>query len=312
MRLTLASPMKPPVPLRNDWVSRVRYHLSRQFAAYLFLLPALLTFALVAWYPITQAIQMSFQDVRLAGESTWVGLKNFELMGKDPALGVIWANALQFAVLSLTMGYGVPIFLAILIREMRNAKGFFRVVYFLPTVVPISIAVIVWRFIFDPDAGFLNSFLKVFGVEAQKWLQDPNLVKPSMVAIMTWAAFGTTTLIYLSSLQEIPTELYEAAELDGAPPLARVRFITLPHLAPIMSLLLILQVMAVVQVFTEPFLLTKGGPGRATLTPVLHIYNRAFLRADIGYASAWSLILVVALMVFSLFYQIINRRLSAD
>ncbi len=175
--------------------------------------------------------------------------------------------------------------------------GFFRIVYFLPTVVPISIAVIVWRFIYDPDAGFLNSFLAIFGVTAQMWLQNPALVKPAIVLVMTWGTFGTTTLIYLSSLQEIPTELYEAAELDGASPLSRIRHITLPHLAPIMSLLFVLQVITVVQVFTEPFLLTNGGPGKETLTPVLHIYNRAFLRADIGYASAWSVMLVIVLGV---------------
>jgi len=208
------------------------------------------------------------------------------------------------------MGYSLPILVAILIREMRIAKGFFRIVYFLPTVVPISIAVIVWRFIYDPDSGFLNQLLQVFGIEAQRWLRDPNLVKPSIVLVMTWGAFGATTLIYLSSLHEIRVELYEAAELDGASPLQRIRYITLPHLAPVMSLLFVLQVLAVVQVFTEPFLLTRGGPGRETLTPVLHIYNRAFLRMDMGYASAWSVVLVIFLMLFSGVYQMINRRFN--
>jgi multiple sugar transport system permease protein len=152
----------------------------------------------------------------------------------------------------------------------------------------------------------------VFGVAPQRWLREASLVKPSIVMIMTWGTFGTTTLIYLSSLQEIPIDLYEAAELDGASPLHRVRYITFPYLAPIMSLLFVLQVLAVVQVFTEPFLLTKGGPGRETLTPVLHIYNRAFLKADVGYAAAWSVSLVIFLMLFSSIYQLINRRFVVE
>lgn len=292
--------------------SRFMVQLSNQTVAYLFLLPALLAFALVAWYPIIRAFEMSFQEVSLRGVSTWIGFDNYRLMERDPALDIVWRNSFQFAMWSILLGYALPVVLAILIREMRIAKGFFRVVYFLPTVVPVSIGIIVWRFFYDPDSGFLNEMLGVFGVAPQRWLQDPNLVKPSIVAIMTWSAFGTTTLIYLSSLQEISTELYEAAELDGASPLRRVWHITLPHLAPTMSLLFVLQVLAVVQVFTEPFLLTKGGPGRETLTPVLHIYNRAFLRADMGYASAWSVMLVIVLAIFSGVYQVFNRYINRN
>jgi multiple sugar transport system permease protein len=143
-------------------------------------------------------------------------------------------------------------------------------------------------------------------------LQEAALVKPALVAMMTWGAFGSTALIYLSTLQEIPTELYEAAELDGANPLQRIRNITIPHLLPLMSTLFILQVIAVVQVFTEPFLLTKGGPGRETLTPALHIYNRAFIRIDLGYAAAWSVSLILVLLVASLAYRVINSKLNPD
>lgn len=312
MSVRAASRMKPAYLSTNSWMNRLIFRLTNQAVAYLFLLPALLIFALVAWYPMGRAFQMSFQDVKLRGDSTWVGLDNFRLMEHDPALTDVWNNSLEFAWWSILLGYTLPVVLAILIREMRIAKGFFRVVYFLPTVVPVSIAVIIWRFIYDPDAGFLNELLKIFGINSQLWLQDPSLVKPAIVAVMTWGAFGTTTLIYLSNLQEIPVELYEAAELDGASPLRRIRHITIPHLAPMMSLMFILQVLAVVQVFTEPFLLTKGGPGRESLTPVLHIYNRAFMRMDIGYASAWSVVLVIFLMIFSSVYQTVNRHFTAD
>ncbi|MBI5928017.1 MAG: sugar ABC transporter permease [Chloroflexi bacterium] len=291
--------------------SGLAYRLSRHITGYLFLIPAIIVFGLVAWYPIVRAFQMSFQEVSLLGESKNVGFENYELIEKDPARKVLFENSLEFASWSILLGYAVPVVVAILVREMRFGKGFFRIVYFLPSVVPVSIAVIVWRFIYDPDAGVLNELLKLFGIKGQLWLYDVKLAKPSIVAVMTWGTFGTTTLIYLSSLLDIPTELYEAAELDGASPLMRIRHITLPHLAPVMSLLFVIQILAVVQVFTEPYLFTKGGPGRETLTPVMHIYNRAFGRADMGYAAAWSVVLVIILMVFSSFYQLFNHRVAA-
>ncbi|MCC6616162.1 MAG: sugar ABC transporter permease [Anaerolineae bacterium] len=291
-------------------MARFRAQLPRQITAYLFLLPALIAFGLFAWYPIVNSVVMSFQDVSLTGASTWVGLHNFELMLKDPATGVIWKNVAEFLFWSLALGFFVPVIIALLVREMRIGKGFFRVVYFLPTVVPAAVAVIIWRFIYDPDAGILNELLRQLGMSRQLWLQDLTLAKPALVAVMTWNAFGTTALIYLASLQDISQELYEAAELDGASPWQRVLHIGLPHLYPIMSLMFLLQIIAVVQVFTEPFLLTFGGPGRETLTPAMHIYNRAFIRVDLGYASAWSVTMIVVLAVFSIIYRVVNSRLS--
>jgi multiple sugar transport system permease protein len=292
--------------------SKIRAALPRQISAYLFLLPALAVFALFAWLPILKSIEMSFQNVRLGGEATWAGLDNFKLMFKDPAFEIAWKNSLEFTIWSLLLGFFSPIAIAILVREMRIGKGFFRIVYFLPTVVPTAIAVIIWRFIYDPDGGALNEILKHLGVVRQLWLQDPALAKPSLIAVMTWSAFGTTALIYLASLQDVSQELYEAAELDGASPVQRIMHISLPHLYPVMSLLFVLQIIAVVQVFTEPFLLTNGGPGRETLTPALHIYNRAFIRLDMGYASAWSVTMILVLVGFSIIYRVVNYRLTAE
>jgi multiple sugar transport system permease protein len=294
-----------------DW-ARIRTILRGQISAYLFLLPALILYAVFAWLPIVKSIQMSFHNVRLGGEWTWAGLDNFALMLRDPAFEIAWKNSLGFAGWSLLLGYFVPILIAILVREMRWGQGFFRIVYFLPTVVPAAVAVIIWRFIYNPDFGVLNDFLKQFGIAPQMWLQDARLAKPALVAVMTWGAFGTTALIYLASLQDVSQDLYEAAELDGATPLQRILHISLPHLYPVMSIMFVLQVIAVVQVFTEPFLLTSGGPARETLTPAMHIYNRAFIRFDLGYASAWSVTMILILGTFSVIYRVINHRLTAD
>jgi multiple sugar transport system permease protein len=289
-----------------------RVRLGKQLSAYLFLLPALLAFSVFAWYPMVRAVIMSFHNVSLKGDMTFVGLDKFELMLKDPVFPIAWQNSLHFAGWSLLIGFAIPIVISILVREMRVAQGFFRIVYFLPTVVPAAVSIIIWRLIYNGDTGVLNQFLAAFGINGPNWLQDIAFVKPAVTVMLTWSGFGSTALIYLSTLQEIPTELYEAAELDGATPWARIRAITLPHLYPVMSSLFILQVLSVVQVFTEPFLLTKGGPGRETLTPALYIYNRAFIRSDLGYAAAWSVTMIVILMTFSIIYRIINHRLNPE
>lgn len=305
-------PMELPKRKTSQSVSAWRVRLGKQITAYVFLLPALLAFGLFAWYPIVKAIHMSFHNVTLRGDMTYVGLAKFELMLRDPVFTIAWQNSLHFAGWSLLLGFAIPIIISILIREMRVAQGFFRIVYFLPTVVPGAISIIIWRLIYNSDIGVLNQFLGTIGLEGQNWLQNPALVKPAIIAMLTWSGFGSTALIYLSTLQEIPAELYEAAELDGATPWARIRAITLPHLYPIMSSLFILQIISVVQVFTEPFLLTRGGPGRETMTPALYIYNRAFIRSDLGYAAAWTVTMIVILLVVSILYRIVNHRLEID
>jgi multiple sugar transport system permease protein len=285
---------------------RIRWR--QQIEAYLFLLPALIVFGLFAWYPIAKTIVFSFQNVNLTGESTWVGLDNFQRMISDPNFGIAWRNSIQFATLSLAIGFFVPIFVSIMINEMRRAKGFFRLVYFLPTVIPITISIIVWRTLYSADSGFLNAVITRFGIESQAWLQNPHLVKPSIILLLTWANFGGTILLYLAALQDIPTEYYEAAEIDGATPFQRIQHITFPQLYPTMAITFILQIIAVVQIFTEPFLLTQGGPGTETLTPILVIYRTAFLNNDFGLASAWSLSLVVILGAFSIIYLRWSRQ----
>lgn len=308
MTVTVESDRVVSVQSRRRVKGWQRPRWSEQIPAYLFLAPALIVFGLFAWYPILQTVIFSFQKVNLIGDSTWVGLNNIQRMLKDPAFGIAWRNSAEFALLSIAMGFFIPIFVAIMVNEMRRAKAFFRLVYFLPTVIPISVSILIWRMIYAGDNGLLNAVLGQFGATPRSWLQNASLVKPSIIALLTWANFGSTVLIYLAALHDIPTEYYEAAELDGSNALQRIRFITMPHLYPTMVVTFMLQVIAVVQIFTEPFLLTQGGPGQATITPVLMVYRKAFLSNDFGLASAWSLSLIIVLSVFSAIYLRVSRR----
>ncbi len=279
-----------------------------QISAYLFLAPALIIFGMFAWFPIIKTIIFSFQKVSLNGESKWIGLDNFRRMLADPAFTIAWKNSFTFASLSLLMGFFIPVFVAIMVGEMRHIKGFFRLVYFLPTVIPITISLLIWRQIYSSENGFLNAAVGLVGVPPQAWLQNPRLVSAAIIVILTWANFGSTVLLYIAALQDIPVEFYEAAELSGANPFQRIRYITLPHLYPTMMVTFVLQIIFVVQIFTEPFLLTQGGPGTTTLTPVLVIYRKAFQDSDFGLASAWSLSLVIILGIFSAIYMRLTRR----
>jgi multiple sugar transport system permease protein len=287
---------------------RRRIHWRKQGVAYLFLLPALAAFTLVTWYPIVSTILYSFQKVNVAGFQGWVGFSNYERMFGNPIFYTAWQNTLIYVLLSLVLGAMVPIVLAIIINEMRGLSTFFQTIVYLPTLIPIAVGLIVWRQIYAPTGGILNSLLKLVNISPQLWLQDPLLAKPALIIIMTWIGAGGATLLYLYALREISPEIFEAAELDGFTVFQRIRYIALPLLRSRIQIMLVLQIITVAQVFTEPFILTNGGPASSTTSPVLEIYNIAFTRTDFGLASAWGVSMLVALSVFSILYVVFTRE----
>jgi multiple sugar transport system permease protein len=298
---TLDSLYKPKNKFRRDKVLNQVY-------AYLFLAPALLIFAVFNWNPIIRTVIFSFQKVGLRGPTGWVGIRNYVRMFGNPNFGIAWLNVLEFVLLSLVFGFLVPIILALMIKEMRRFGTFFQVITYIPTLVPVVVALLVWRMIFYPEGGALNSFLAYLHLPPQLWLQDTHFVKLSLILVMTWMGAGGSVLIYLAALNEINPEIYEAAELDGVGPVQRIIYLTLPLIRSRMAIMLVLQVVAVTQVFTEPFILSTGGPGNSTLTPVLQIYRTAFENSDFGLASTWSVSLLVVLGTFMAIYVWLNNR----
>jgi multiple sugar transport system permease protein len=292
---------------------RLNYRLRGQIVAYLFMLPALLIFALLRWYPTIITIVNSFQSVKLVGDSTWVGLRNYTRMLADPIFATAWGNVAAFAVLSILIGFMVPVILALMLHETHGfVAALVRGLVYVPTLIPIAIALLVWRQIYAPDGGMLNSFLGLAGIPAQLWLQNPALVKPAIIVIATWLGAGTTILIYVSVLQEIPVEIYEAAELDGFSIWDRIWYIALPLMRTRMQMMLVLQVIVVAQMFNEPYILTSGGPANSTVTPVLMIFRTAFDRSDFGLASAWSVSMLAILSAFSILYVVLTMRRGAS
>ena len=300
----------PAGPAREQGLwQRIRQALRRNLAGYLFLLPALFIFALFVWYPIVLGFIMSFQNVDLITPATWVGWANYRAVFSDPLFGVAWRNTLAFTGYALLFGYFVPIVLALAINEMRHGKAFFRLAFYIPVILPPIVTAFLWLWLYDADAGLLNSLLSLVHLPGNLWLENQSTALPALVVVATWSAAGSTMLVYLAALQGVPASLYEAAEIDGTNIWRRLWHVTLPTIRPIMLLMLVLQIIATMQVFTEPFVMTDGGPANATTTVLLLIYNYTFQNADFGEASALGVILFLVLAVFALIYMRMTSRL---
>jgi multiple sugar transport system permease protein len=280
----------------------------RQVPAYLFLLPALVIYALFAWYPIVKGFVLSFQQVNLGQSSRWIGLSNYRSLFADPLFETAWLNTVKFTVYALVLGYTIPIILALAINEIRHGRAYFRAAFYLPVILPPLVTVFIWHWFYDPDTGFFNSILTQLGLPPQEWIQSQSQAMGSLVAMATWGAAGGTMLIYLAALQGIPAHLYEAAEIDGASVWQRLLHITLPRIRPIMLIMLVLQIISTMQIFIEPYALTDGGPNGATTTVMILLYRDAFSYNEWGVASALGVLLFTALAVFSVIYALVTRR----
>ena len=275
------------------------------------LMPLLAVFTYFAWYPIGRAVVMSFQQTNLVTAPEWVGLENFRTVLEDPRFWTSARNTAYFTLLALIFGYPVPLVLAVLMSELRRGKAVYSALAYLPVVVPPVVAVLLWRFFYDASpTGVFNTMLGWVNLGPYPWIQDREWAMPSLVLQATWANAGATVIIYLAALTGIRTELYDAAEVDGAGLWRKIWHVTLPQMRHILLITLILQIIATFQVFTEPYLMTSGGPQNATTTILLQIYDYAFRFGDYGAATALSLLLAVFLAVLSAVYFRLTRSWS--
>ncbi|NUR89464.1 MAG: sugar ABC transporter permease [Nonomuraea sp.] len=265
-----------------------------------------LIFAAFSWWPIVKSAVLAFQQTNLVDPARFVALENFANLFADPLLGTAVGNTVWFTVLALLFGFPVPLFLAVVMSELRRGGGLFRVLVYLPVAVPPVVAVLLWKWFYNADYGLFNGIL---GMKLP-WLQDTQWAMPSLVLEATWAGAGGTVLIYIAALTSVPRELYEAAESDGASIWRRIWHITLPQLRGVLLLMLLLQVIGTFQVFTEPFVMTDGGPEDSTVTVLLLIYRYAFVYGDYGMAAALSVLLAVVLGALSAVYLRATRAWS--
>ena len=292
-------------PLSGALLPRARRHGS----AWAFLIGAVLCFSFFSWYPIVREILLSFQKPVYGGGATWAGWSNYIRIFHDPTFWQAWRNTLEFTLLALVIGYAVPFTVAIVLNELRHARGYLRVLVYLPVMLPPASALLLFAYFYNPQYGLFNEILHAVGLPGAQWVLQPgtgfvSVAMLSVVLASTWMNMGSATLIYLAALQNIPGELYEAAELEGAGIVRRIRHVTIPQTRLILLLLLMLQVVATMQMFIESWVLTNGGGGVGdnTQSVVMLIYQYAFAlsgASNYNSASALGVVLMLVLAVFS-------------
>jgi multiple sugar transport system permease protein len=265
----------------------------------IFLLPWTIGFLAFMLYPMVASFVYSFTIYHARAPLEWLGLQNYIDLFKDDQFWIALYNTMYMVVIGVPLTLFVSFFCAVLLNLKVRGQSFYRVIYFLPSIVPTVAATILWKWILNPDAGILNNILGWFGLPGPNWITNPLWSKPALILLGVWG-MGNTIIIYLSGLQDVPTSLLEAAELDGASWLQRLRHITIPMVSPITLFNLITGVIATFQYFTQAYVfrpveLPLGYPLNSTLFYSVYLYQNAFLYLKMGYASAmaWILFLII-------------------
>jgi len=267
---------------------------------YLFASPWLLGFSIFSVYAIISVIYYSFTDFNLFTKPNFVGFSNYvELFKFDALFPISLYNTAYYALFSVPLGIIVAFLLAELLNQEVRGLAFFRTIFYLPSIVPAVASSILWLWILNPNFGILNMFLSMLHLPTPLWLGSPEWAKPSLIIMSLWGV-GGTMIIFLAGLQDVPQELYESAELDGAGILAKFMHITIPMMSPTLLYSLVMGIIGSFQVFTQAFIMTAGGPANSTLFYVLYLYRNAFQYFKMGYASAQALILLGIVLVLTL------------
>ena len=278
-------------------------------APYLFIAPFYILYSLFMVVPVFAAIYLSLTEWVGLGTPQWVGLANYANLVHDTSFGTALANSLVYVLVAvlLVVPCSLLIAQALNVRGLR-ARDLFRVTFFVPMVLSPIVIALVYSLLLDTDYGLLNAVLRaLFGIGGFDWLGDPTLAKVAISFVLLWRWVGYLTIFFLASLQAVPKELYEAAAIDGAGMLRRFTAVTLPAIRPVTAFVVVTSFISAAQLFDEPYLLTHGGPGEATLTVAMFVYRAAFERQQFGYAAAAGVVLFVVVFGVS---QILNRALA--
>jgi multiple sugar transport system permease protein len=278
----------------------------------LFVSPWLLGILIFLLYPIAASFYYSFCEYSVLTPTQYIGLGNYQdLMNDEVFWKSLW-NTFIYAVVALPLTSIIAILLALLLNMDIKGKSFFRTIYFLPSLLPVIAVAILWQWIFNGQFGLLNYLLSFGGIAGPNWLTDPKWSKTALIIMSLWGA-GNTMIIYLAGLQEVPQELYEAAELDGAVGLRKVWHVTLPMISPVIYFNVIMGIIGTLQVFAAPYILgggagSIGAPARSLLFYTMYLYDNAFRYLRMGYASAMAWILFILILVCTWLATWISKR----
>ncbi|MFI8650843.1 carbohydrate ABC transporter permease [Bacillus velezensis] len=284
--------------MRISLVSRKR------FIPYLFLAPALV-FLLFVYFPIIENVFFSlFEWSSFQPEKTFIGLKNYIDLFRDPVFFTALRNNVLYAVISLICQVGGGLILAAVLEDrlVRKWSPFFRTVFFLPVVISMTVIALLFDFIYNPEIGLLNQLLEAVGLDelTRAWLGDENTAMLSVIFVSQWQSVGYIAMLYIVSIQSIPAELYESAQLDGAGKIQQFFHITVPQTKEMSFVAVVMTLTGAFTVFNEPYILTGGGPGNASEVLSTFLYKSAFTKDMMGYASAIATVVLLLTLALSL------------
>ncbi|MFD0681123.1 MULTISPECIES: carbohydrate ABC transporter permease [unclassified Paenibacillus] len=273
------------------------------FEGYLYISPWLLGFLFLTIWPMFQSIYFSFTDYSLLEEAKWVGIKNYQkiLMDDTSFLHSLKATSL-FVLISVPLKLAVALLMAMVLNLKLRGMHIYRTIIYFPSLIGASVAVaILWSNIFG-TSGLVNQFLSYFHIIGKNWISLPETALGTLIVLAVWQ-FGSSMVIFLAGLKQIPHEFYEASSVDGAGKVRTFFNITLPLLSPIILFNLVLQTIGSFQMFTQAFIITKGGPVESTYMYALYLFDKAFAHLQMGYASAlaWILLLIIAVVTALIF-----------
>lgn len=279
-------------------------------AGWLFISPWVIGFICLTGGPLLFSLYASFTNYNMTSRMDFVGLENYvRMFRKDPVFWKSLGNTLYYVLLAVPSSCVCAIFLATLLNRKVKGTPVFRMLFYLPTVLSGVVVYQLWMQLLAPKSGLLNSALRLIGIEGPSWLSDPAWTKPSLVMMRVWA-LGTSMLLYLSSMNSVSKDLYEAADIDGANFWQKFRKITLPQISPIIFFDIITNMTGAFQVFQEALVMSKNGkgdPAGSLLFYNLHIYDEAFTRYNMGYAAAMAWFLLVIVMTITLINLVASK-----
>jgi ABC-type sugar transport system permease subunit len=274
---------------------------------YLFLLPALAIWLLLVAYPLLNALLLSLQSWDGLRPPVWVGFANFEKLLEDRIFLLALGNTAVFVVATVIFQSTIPLLIANLIYRGVHGSTAFRTIYFMPVVISLAVSGMLWSIIYEPNFGVLNSVLRSIGLGdlAQLWLANKDTVLPSLILVSVWQSLGFYLVVYFAALQAVPRELLESAEIDGANAWQQLTRVTVPLLAPVITVVVVLNTINGVRAFDQIWVMTAGGPNHASQTFGTYLYTIAFgalgsSNAQLGYASAIGVLILVIALILSI------------
>jgi multiple sugar transport system permease protein len=271
-------------------------------AGYLFVFPWLIALLVFTSYPVVAAVYLSFTDYNILQPPEWAGLQNYRAMfSEDPSFWTGVGNSGVYALMSVPLSLAASLGLALVLSMRATGIGFYRTVFYLPSLAPPVAGAIVFLLLFSPDQGLVNAGLRLVGITPPGWFTNPAWSKPTLVILHLWG-LGSAVLIFLAGLKEIPQTYLEAAAIDGANAWQRFRHVTVPLLTPVILFNLVMGVIYSFQVFTSAFVIggTTGEPLESTLMFMVLIYRQAFKYFKMGYASALAVVLFIVVLALTL------------